>query len=175
MLRNLGRSFGILGREIPNRYFTRKLRNRKVFKMEWSFLLFRYAYHSSKWVVAGNADAPMPGRVYIHPDSPALGEDWMRQVVSFDKVKLTNNELDQQGHVSVFDGFCRSAPNSLPRRIPSRNKQSGLIKLEAKAGCRMRRRSGLFLCPSLENEDLGNIREMIDFRCLWNVKKITLR
>ena len=47
----------------------------------------------------------MPGRVYIHPDSPALGEDWMRQVVSFDKVKLTNNELDQQGHVSNIDGF----------------------------------------------------------------------
>ena len=62
--------------------------------------IHRYAYHSSKWVVAGNADAPMPGRVYIHPDSPALGEEWMRQVVSFDKVKLTNNELDQQGHVS---------------------------------------------------------------------------
>ena len=61
---------------------------------------YRYAYHSSKWVVAGNADAPMPGRVYIHPDSPALGEEWSKQVVSFDKVKLTNNELDQQGHVS---------------------------------------------------------------------------
>lgn len=45
----------------------------------------------------------MPGRVYIHPDSPALGEDWMRQVVSFDKVKLTNNELDQQGHVSIWN------------------------------------------------------------------------
>ncbi|XP_031557744.1 T-box transcription factor TBX15-like isoform X2 [Actinia tenebrosa] len=60
---------------------------------------YRYAYHSSKWVVAGNADAPMPGRVYIHPDSPALGEEWMRQVVSFDKVKLTNNEMDQQGHI----------------------------------------------------------------------------
>lgn len=71
--------------------------------------IHRYAYHSSKWVVAGNADAPMPGRVYIHPDSPALGEEWMRQVVSFDKVKLTNNELDQQGHVSsliTVTGFC---------------------------------------------------------------------
>ncbi|XP_028412385.1 T-box transcription factor TBX15-like isoform X1 [Dendronephthya gigantea] len=60
---------------------------------------YRYAYHSSKWMVAGNADAPMPGRVYIHPDSPASGEEWMRQVISFDKVKLTNNELDQQGHI----------------------------------------------------------------------------
>lgn len=63
---------------------------------------YRYAYHSSKWMVAGNADAPMPGRVYIHPDSPASGEEWMRQVISFDKVKLTNNELDQQGHVSYL-------------------------------------------------------------------------
>lgn len=64
---------------------------------------YRYAYHSSKWMVAGNADAPMPGRVYIHPDSPASGEEWMRQVISFDKVKLTNNELDQQGHVCTIE------------------------------------------------------------------------
>lgn len=60
----------------------------------------RYVYHSSKWMVAGNADSPVPPRVYIHPDSPASGETWMRQVISFDKLKLTNNELDDQGHVS---------------------------------------------------------------------------
>ncbi|XP_077409614.1 T-box transcription factor TBX18 [Vanacampus margaritifer] len=60
---------------------------------------YRYVYHSSKWMVAGNADSPVPPRVYIHPDSPASGETWMRQVVSFDKLKLTNNELDDQGHI----------------------------------------------------------------------------
>lgn len=65
----------------------------------WS-LPCRYVYHSSKWMVAGNADSPVPPRVYIHPDSPASGETWMRQVISFDKLKLTNNELDDQGHVS---------------------------------------------------------------------------
>ncbi|KAK7907154.1 hypothetical protein WMY93_015766 [Mugilogobius chulae] len=37
--------------------------------------------------------------LYIHPDSPASGETWMRQVISFDKLKLTNNELDDQGHI----------------------------------------------------------------------------
>lgn len=62
---------------------------------------YRYVYHSSKWMVAGNADSPVPPRVYIHPDSLASGDTWMRQVVSFDKLKLTNNELDDQGHVSV--------------------------------------------------------------------------
>lgn len=64
------------------------------------FSILRYVYHSSKWMVAGNADSPVPPRVYIHPDSPASGETWMRQVISFDKLKLTNNELDDQGHVS---------------------------------------------------------------------------
>ncbi|OCT91400.1 hypothetical protein XELAEV_18014454mg, partial [Xenopus laevis] len=60
---------------------------------------YRYVYHSSKWMVAGNADSPVLPRVYVHPDSLASGDTWMRQVVSFDKLKLTNNELDDQGHI----------------------------------------------------------------------------
>lgn len=71
-----------------------------VSKFSPLFLCLRYVYHSSKWMVAGNADSPVPPRVYIHPDSLASGDTWMRQVVSFDKLKLTNNELDDQGHVS---------------------------------------------------------------------------
>ena len=43
----------------------------------------------------------MPGRLYIHPDSPATGAQWMKQPVSFHKLKLTNNNLDQHGHVST--------------------------------------------------------------------------
>lgn len=65
----------------------------------------RYVYHSSKWMVAGNADSPVPPRAYIHPDSLASGDTWMRQVVSFDKLKLTNNELDDQGHVRDLFSF----------------------------------------------------------------------
>lgn len=41
----------------------------------------------------------MPGRLYVHPDSPATGAHWMRQLVSFQKLKLTNNHLDPFGHV----------------------------------------------------------------------------
>lgn len=61
-------------------------------------------------MVAGNADSPVPPRAYIHPDSLASGDTWMRQVVSFDKLKLTNNELDDQGHVrDIFLFGLRSA------------------------------------------------------------------
>lgn len=29
----------------------------------------------------------------------ALGTTWMKQTISFDKLKLTNNQLDDHGHV----------------------------------------------------------------------------
>ena len=61
---------------------------------------YRYAYHRSSWLVAGKADPPLPPRLYVHPDSPFTGEQLRKQMVSFEKVKLTNNEVDQQGHVS---------------------------------------------------------------------------
>ena len=50
--------------------------------------------------MAGKADPEMPKRMYIHPDSPASGEQWMQKVVSFHKLKLTNNISDKQGLVS---------------------------------------------------------------------------
>lgn len=49
--------------------------------------------------MAGKADPATPGRVHYHPDSPAKGAQWMKQIVSFDKLKLTNNLLDDNGHV----------------------------------------------------------------------------
>lgn len=61
---------------------------------------YRYAFHSSAWVVAGRADPVSPPRIHMHPDSPASGAHWMKQPVSFDKLKLTNNQLDDNGHVS---------------------------------------------------------------------------
>ncbi|KAK3730827.1 hypothetical protein QZH41_009944 [Actinostola sp. cb2023] len=60
---------------------------------------YRYAFHSSKWLVAGKADPSVPGRVHIHPDSPCTGAQWMKQIVSFDKLKLTNNLMDDNGHI----------------------------------------------------------------------------
>lgn len=54
---------------------------------------------SSSWVVAGKADPHCPGRFHVHPDSPQTGSAWMKNIVSFDKLKLTNNLLDENGHV----------------------------------------------------------------------------
>ncbi|KAJ3618275.1 hypothetical protein MTP99_006292 [Tenebrio molitor] len=61
---------------------------------------YRYKFHNSRWMVAGKADPEMPKRMYIHPDSPSTGEQWMQKVVSFHKLKLTNNISDKHGFVS---------------------------------------------------------------------------
>lgn len=61
----------------------------------------RYKFHNSRWMVAGKADPEMPKRMYIHPDSPATGEQWMAKPVAFHKLKLTNNISDKHGFVSV--------------------------------------------------------------------------
>ncbi|XP_063922329.1 optomotor-blind protein-like isoform X1 [Zophobas morio] len=58
---------------------------------------YRYKFHNSRWMVAGKADPEMPKRMYIHPDSPSTGEQWMQKVVSFHKLKLTNNISDKHG------------------------------------------------------------------------------
>ncbi|KFU88142.1 T-box transcription factor TBX5 [Chaetura pelagica] len=60
----------------------------------------RYKFADNKWSVTGKAEPAMPGRLYVHPDSPATGAHWMRQLVSFQKLKLTNNHLDPFGHVT---------------------------------------------------------------------------
>lgn len=60
---------------------------------------YRYAYHRSTWLVAGKADPPAPVRLYMHPDSPFTGEQLLKQIISFEKVKLTNNVMDQSGHI----------------------------------------------------------------------------
>lgn len=44
--------------------------------------------------------SPLQKRMYIHPDSPATGEQWMQKSISFHKLKLTNNISDKHGFVS---------------------------------------------------------------------------
>lgn len=60
---------------------------------------YRYKYQNSAWVRCFEEECS-PTRLYMHPDSPALGSHWMNMVINFYKLKLTNNQLDKQGHVS---------------------------------------------------------------------------
>ncbi|CAL4117654.1 unnamed protein product, partial [Meganyctiphanes norvegica] len=80
---------------------------------------YRYAYHRSSWLVAGKADPPPPYRLYAHPDSPFTGDQLKKQIVSFEKVKLTNNEMDKHGQI-VLNSMHRYQP-----RVHIVRRQSG--------------------------------------------------
>jgi hypothetical protein len=61
---------------------------------------YRYAYHKSSWQQAGKADAPSPTKLFLHPDGPFSLDQLKRQVISFEKIKLTNNDGNKHGYVS---------------------------------------------------------------------------
>ena len=107
---------------------------------------YRYAYHRSSWLVAGKADPPAPARLYVHPDSPFTGEQLRKQVVSFEKVKLTNNDMDRHGHVS-----SRSLRISNDRSILACNRAVHRLDRIGSAGVAMGRDIPLFefLSPSM--------------------------
>lgn len=78
-------------------------------------------------MVAGKADPEMPKRMYIHPDSPSTGEQWMQKVVSFHKLKLTNNISDKHGFVSTvcttfLKPFTRHYLHTSPQIIKTHKK-----------------------------------------------------
>lgn len=50
----------------------------------------RWKYVNGEWVPGGKAEAPPSNPVYLHPESPNFGGHWMKEPVSFAKVKLTN-------------------------------------------------------------------------------------
>jgi hypothetical protein len=57
----------------------------------------RWKYVNGDWKPAGKAQHLMTSSaassvVYVHPDSPNFGAHWMKDTVSFSKVKLTNKQ-----------------------------------------------------------------------------------
>ncbi|XP_055682221.1 T-related protein isoform X1 [Lutzomyia longipalpis] len=50
----------------------------------------RWKYVNGEWVPGGKAEAPPSNPIYVHPESPNFGAHWMKEPISFAKVKLTN-------------------------------------------------------------------------------------
>uniref|UniRef100_A0A1B6CEG8 T-box domain-containing protein n=1 Tax=Clastoptera arizonana TaxID=38151 RepID=A0A1B6CEG8_9HEMI len=63
---------------------------------------YRYIYHSSQWLPAGEGNPSPSPNLYLHPDSPSPGSLLMSRSVTFDKIKLTNNgSAKVRGQVSL--------------------------------------------------------------------------
>lgn len=52
-------------------------------------------------VPGGKAEVPPSNAIYIHPESPNFGAHWMKEPISFAKVKLTN-KTNGNGQVIII-------------------------------------------------------------------------
>lgn len=71
-----------------------------------------WKFQGGKWVSCGRSqtsDLPSSGKVYLHPDSPNTGAHWMKNEIVFNKLKLTNNKSNPDGHILL---------NSMHKYIP---------------------------------------------------------
>ncbi|XP_076022112.1 MAX dimerization protein MGA a isoform X2 [Genypterus blacodes] len=59
----------------------------------------QYKWTGETWQVTGKAEHHVKTQRFTHPESPSTGQHWMQNPVSFYKLKLTNNTLDQQGNI----------------------------------------------------------------------------
>ncbi|XP_068197812.1 MAX gene-associated protein [Antennarius striatus] len=62
---------------------------------------YRYRWNMPKWEISGPAENQTQGlmRAFSHHHSPCRGSEWMSSLVSFYKLKLTNNSQDQDGQI----------------------------------------------------------------------------
>lgn len=72
---------------------------------------YKYRWSNSKWEPTGVGEHHDQGlnRVFSHHYSPSPGSAWMSSLVSFYKLKLTNNMNDPEGHI-VLHSMHRYIP-----------------------------------------------------------------
>lgn len=72
---------------------------------------YKYRWNASKWEPNGVAEERIHGvtRAFSHHYSPSHGLTWMGGLVSFYKLKLTNNSYDQEGHI-ILQSMHRYIP-----------------------------------------------------------------
>ncbi|KAL8592811.1 hypothetical protein ACOMHN_045965 [Nucella lapillus] len=81
----------------------------------------RWKYVNGDWVAGGKAEPAVPNCVYIHPDSPNFGAHWMKEVVSFSKVKLTN-KMNGGGQI-MLNSLHKYEPRLHIIKVNQRNTQ----------------------------------------------------
>ncbi|CAL1544134.1 unnamed protein product [Lymnaea stagnalis] len=78
----------------------------KLYTMRLEFLQpdtrkYRYMYHSSRWMVSGSGEAMVTPPCHVNPEGPISGQAICSQIVSFERLKMTNTESSKPGQVSL--------------------------------------------------------------------------
>ncbi len=65
---------------------------------------FRYKFLGSRWVAMGESEVMQneERQIFKHPNSPNLGNFWMKKPISFKSVKITHHSQSKPGNVSLM-------------------------------------------------------------------------
>ncbi|KAK7880023.1 hypothetical protein WMY93_033313 [Mugilogobius chulae] len=86
----------------------------------------RYSWSGRGWQVCGVARNHIRSPPFAHPDSPASGQHWMQNTVSFYRLKLTSDAEDKSGNTALH-----LHQRYLPRLHLSQTDRSKDLKLSA--------------------------------------------
>ncbi|XP_055371853.1 T-related protein [Condylostylus longicornis] len=81
----------------------------------------RWKYVNGEWVPGGKAEVPPAHPIYVHPESPNFGAHWMKEAISFAKVKLTN-KTNGNGQI-MLNSLHKYEPRVHLVRIESEQRQ----------------------------------------------------
>ncbi|KAL6095587.1 uncharacterized protein ACO6RY_09483 [Pungitius sinensis] len=86
---------------------------------------YKYRWSSTKWEITGRAEqqGQCLSRAFSHHYSPSLGSEWMNTLVSFYKLKLTNQPQDLDGY-AVLHSLHRYIPRLHVIPVPDGNAPS---------------------------------------------------
>ncbi|XP_077949715.1 MAX gene-associated protein isoform X2 [Gasterosteus aculeatus] len=86
---------------------------------------YKYRWSSTKWEITGQAEqqGQCLSRAFAHHYSPGLGTEWMNTLVSFYKLKLTNQPQDLDGY-AVLHSLHRYIPRLHVIPVPDGNAPS---------------------------------------------------
>ncbi|XP_036006672.1 MAX dimerization protein MGA a isoform X2 [Fundulus heteroclitus] len=59
----------------------------------------QYKWTGESWHTCRKAERHVKSKPFVHPDSPATGQHWMQNPVSFYRLKLTDDISDQEGNI----------------------------------------------------------------------------
>nr|XP_047135371.1 T-box transcription factor mls-1-like [Hydra vulgaris] len=61
----------------------------------------KYKWTNKNWIMHDKNDNCWSSEIFVHPDSPLLGLQWMKKSISFKTLKLTNNSSNSKGNIHL--------------------------------------------------------------------------
>ncbi|KAH9508677.1 T-box transcription factor tbx22 [Bulinus truncatus] len=90
---------------------------------------YRYIYNNSRWMVSGSGDALTSRPCHVNPEGPVSGQALCSQILSFERLKMTNTDCIKPGQVSLVS-MQKFQPQIVIEEVVPGESRSSAARLE---------------------------------------------